>query len=80
MDLGDIVSCLSGPKRPHDRVSVSDMKADFQQCLDNKVGFKGFHIPSEKQCKQSSFTFNDENFTIKHGKNALSITRYVIVE
>ncbi|EDV25629.1 uncharacterized protein TRIADDRAFT_63287 [Trichoplax adhaerens] len=67
LNLSDVVSCVSGPKRPHDRVSVSDMKADFQQCLDNKVGFKGFHISAEKQCKESQFTFNNENFTLKHG-------------
>jgi hypothetical protein len=26
--------------RPHDRVSLKDMKVDWQACLDNKVGFK----------------------------------------
>ncbi len=40
LDLGMVVPCCSGPKRPHDRVSVSDMKSDFQACLSNKVGFK----------------------------------------
>ena len=29
---------MSGPKRPHDRVAVTDMKKDFQDCLNNKVG------------------------------------------
>ena len=37
LDLSTVVPSLSGPKRPHDRVSVSDMKQDFQSCLDNKV-------------------------------------------
>lgn len=37
LDLGGVVPSLSGPKRPHDRVSVSEMKQDFQCCLDNKV-------------------------------------------
>ena len=37
LDLSTVVPSLSGPKRPHDRVAVSDMKADFQMCLDNKV-------------------------------------------
>jgi len=26
--------------RPHDRVSLKEMKADWHACLDNKVGFK----------------------------------------
>ena len=37
LDLSTVVPSLSGPKRPHDRVSVADMKQDFQNCLDNKV-------------------------------------------
>jgi len=31
LDLGTIVPCLAGPKRPHDRVAVSDMKTDFNK-------------------------------------------------
>ena len=42
LDLSTVVPSLSGPKRPHDRVAVSDMKADFQMCLDNKVWY---HVP-----------------------------------
>ena len=37
LDLATIVSSVSGPKRPHDRVQVSDMKTDFLQCLTSKV-------------------------------------------
>jgi len=28
------------PSRPHDRVPLKEMKADWHACLDNKVGFK----------------------------------------
>ena len=49
LDLSSVVPSVSGPKRPHDRVAVASMKEDFQKCLDNKVGFKGFHISQEKQ-------------------------------
>lgn len=38
LDLNTVVSSVSGPKRPHDRVSVSDMQIDFKNCLVNKVG------------------------------------------
>lgn len=37
LDLSTVVSSVSGPKRPNDRVSVADMKADFASCLRNKV-------------------------------------------
>ena len=45
LDLGSVVSCCSGPKRPHDRVSVADMKTDFTECLSNKIGFKVRNCP-----------------------------------
>lgn len=38
LDLGTVVSSVSGPKRPHDRISLVDMKTDFKNCLTNKVG------------------------------------------
>lgn len=37
LDLGSVVTSVSGPKRPHDRVSVSNMKQDFQSCLVSPV-------------------------------------------
>lgn len=37
INLSSMVPHVSGPKRPQDRVAVSNMKADFQSCLDEKV-------------------------------------------
>lgn len=48
LDLGTVQPSLSGPKRPHDRVPLAEMKKDWESCLNNKVGFKGFGIPAEK--------------------------------
>lgn len=37
LDLSHVVSSISGPKRPHDRISVFEAKDDFLTCLTNKV-------------------------------------------
>lgn len=37
LDLSTVVPCCSGPKRPQDKVAVSDMKKDFETCLGAKV-------------------------------------------
>lgn len=37
--LSTIVPHVSGPKRPQDRVEVSNMKKDFASCLNEKVCF-----------------------------------------
>jgi len=58
LDLGSITPSVSGPKRPQDRVPVSEMKQDFQQCLTNKVGFKGFAIPSDRLNSSVPFIFD----------------------
>ncbi|KAH8362492.1 hypothetical protein KR200_012018, partial [Drosophila serrata] len=47
LDLATVVCSVSGPKRPHDRVSVSDMPEDFKSCLSSPVGFKGYAIAPE---------------------------------
>ncbi|CAL5394243.1 unnamed protein product [Camellia sinensis] len=43
LDLADVEPCISGPKRPHDRVPLKEMKTDWHSCLDNKVGFNLNH-------------------------------------
>eukprot|EP00850_Spirogloea_muscicola_P012677 SM000083S22724 [mRNA] locus=s83:146987:154121:+ [translate_table: standard] len=67
LDLSTVTPCVSGPKRPHDRVPISEMKSDWHACLDNKVGFKGFAIPKEEQGKVSKFTFDGQEEELKHG-------------
>lgn len=37
LDLSTVEPCCSGPKRPQDRVAVSEMKQDFETCLGAKV-------------------------------------------
>lgn len=70
LDLSTVAPSVSGPKRPHDRVSVSVMKQDFTDCLNNKVGFKGFGIPPEKQSTEVPFIFDGQQFKLAHGKNS----------
>ncbi|XP_048327357.2 aconitate hydratase, cytoplasmic [Ziziphus jujuba] len=67
LDLSEVEPSLSGPKRPHDRVPLKEMKADWHACLDNKVGFKGFAIPKEAQGKVVKFSFHGQPAELKHG-------------
>ncbi|KAK4791769.1 hypothetical protein SAY86_032182 [Trapa natans] len=67
LDLNIVEPCISGPKRPHDRVPLKDMKADWLSCLDNKVGFKGFAVPKESQAKVVDFIFHGTTAQLRHG-------------
>ncbi|XP_037956192.1 cytoplasmic aconitate hydratase-like [Teleopsis dalmanni] len=68
LDLSTVVTSVSGPKRPHDRVSVSDMQKDFNSCLVNPVGFKGYGIRPQSLTASGEFQWDDgKTYTIKHG-------------
>ncbi|XP_047947557.1 aconitate hydratase, cytoplasmic-like [Salvia hispanica] len=67
LDLSDVEPCISGPKRPHDRVTLKEMKSDWHSCLDSKVGFKGFAVPKEAQEKVAQFSFHGEPAELRHG-------------
>ena len=47
LDLGSVHPCVAGPKRPHDYVSLNEMKKDWNSCLTSPSGFKGFGISEE---------------------------------
>ncbi len=47
LDLASVEPCVSGPKRPHDKVPVREMKKEFNEMLTAKMGFKGFGLKPE---------------------------------
>merc|ERR1712137_36923 len=67
LDLSTVVPCLSGPKRPHDYVALSQMKEDFGNCLKNPVGFKGFNIAEDQLNKQVEVEYEGEKTNLSHG-------------
>ncbi|XP_039890551.1 cytoplasmic aconitate hydratase [Simochromis diagramma] len=67
LDLSTVVPCCSGPKRPQDRVPVSDMKKDFEVCLEAKQGFKGFQVAPQRHNATAPFQFNGKEYALSHG-------------
>lgn len=43
------------------------MKKDFNDCLTNKVGFKGFGIADDKLASSQKFEFEGKEYELKHG-------------
>ncbi|KAI5158242.1 Cytoplasmic Aconitate Hydratase [Manis pentadactyla] len=67
LDLKTVVPCCSGPKRPQDKVAVSDMKKDFESCLGATQGFKGFQVAPDHRDDHKTFIYNNSKFTLAHG-------------
>lgn len=67
LDLSTVVPCVAGPKRPHDRVEVAQMPADFKSCMASPVGFKGFNIAEDKLGASQTVSYQGTEYTLKHG-------------
>ncbi len=71
LDLSMVKRCLAGPKRPQDRVAMSDLKTDFNQSLVAAVEKRGFGLSAEETKKTVQFK-NGQVTTIGHGAVVIS--------
>jgi aconitate hydratase len=73
LDLGTVVPCISGPKRPQDRVALSDMKAAWRAGLTTPVEKRGFGLADADLARTGTVTFpQDGTATIGHGAVTLA--------
>ena len=70
LDLGTIVPSLAGPKRPQDRVNLSDMHSVFAEALTAPVKNRGFELSGDKLNAQGTIAGTD--ITIGHGAVTLA--------
>jgi aconitate hydratase len=52
LDLGDVEATLAGPRRPQDKIALTDMKSTFEQTLTKPVDQGGFGLSEEDVKKQ----------------------------
>lgn len=48
LDLKTVAPCVSGPKRPQDRINLPELKSKFQELLKTDVGVGGYGKKEEK--------------------------------
>ena len=72
LDLSTVVPSLAGPKRPQDRVNLTDLKSEFRSVLHKSVKEGGFGVTPEEA--EKSVTVKQENGLISEMKvGALTI-------
>ncbi len=67
LDLGSVVPSLAGPKRPQDRVPMSELKETFQKALVAPVKERGYELKPEALAAEATFGTNGGSMTMKHG-------------
>ena len=65
LDLATITPSVSGPKRPQDRVNLSDLKARFQELLQKPITENGYNKTRKEL---------DKRFSVKIGRNRHLVT------
>lgn len=67
LDLGTVEPSLAGPKRPQDRVPLSQMKKAFEQALIAPTSQGGFALNADLLGHSASFKSNGVESELKHG-------------
>ncbi|MBI4735210.1 MAG: aconitate hydratase AcnA [candidate division NC10 bacterium] len=67
LDLSTVEPSLAGPKRPHDRVPLSQMQTAFRQALTAPVKERGFGLAPEEVSRTVPLEVRGEKATLGHG-------------
>ena len=67
LDLTTIKPALAGPKRPQDRVDLSDMKTHFVNSLTAPLGHQGHGLQEEDLSKSSIVEVDGNKYDLNHG-------------
>jgi aconitate hydratase len=67
LDLGTVEPSLAGPKRPQDRVALSEMKASFNKSLTAPIGKTGFGLAPSDLGRTATVQDNGRSSQITHG-------------
>ncbi len=69
LDLGSVVPSIAGPKRPQDRVSISDAKNSFRGALVDYVDADKKDVNGYDEAVEESFPASDPPSSSDNGKN-----------
>jgi aconitate hydratase len=67
LDLGEVVPSLAGPKRPQDRVALSEMKPAFRRALTAPVKERGYGLSGDDLGRTVEVGTNGDRSTLAHG-------------
>ncbi len=72
VDLGSIEPSLAGPKRPQDRIPLSQVKENFQTSLEKPKNARGFNLSSDEIEKKATLSLYGKQYKLKQGFLAIA--------
>jgi aconitate hydratase len=67
LDLGDVVPSIAGPKRPQDRIELSNAKKAFTESLQAPVEKRGFALTGESLDRKAAIEIKGKKDVLRHG-------------
>lgn len=67
LDLGSVVPSLAGPKRPQDRIALTDMQSNFKAALTSTVPTSGFSLKEEQLANKGVYRDAGTEIEMRHG-------------
>ncbi len=67
LDLGRVEPCLAGPKRPQDRVPLSQVRSGFRAALAAPLAARGFALSETEINRPATVKWNGQEEKIGHG-------------
>ena len=67
LDLTSVQPALAGPKRPQDRVDLSNMKSHFLESLTHELGHHGHGLATEDLSKGAIVERDGKTYDLNHG-------------
>ncbi len=67
LDLASVVPSLAGPKRPQDRVALTDMQDTFRKALTAPIKDRGYELSGEALNREATVGTNGGSQKMKHG-------------
>ncbi len=67
LDLSTVEPCLAGPKRPQDRIRLSEVKNEFMKSLAAPIKSRGFELKPDDIARKVTYKDNGHSCEMGHG-------------
>ncbi|GAB4132549.1 MAG: aconitate hydratase AcnA [Thermogutta sp.] len=72
LDLAAVEPCLAGPKRPQDRVPLSEVSIRFRNTLTQPTQSRGFGLAATDVDRKAAVAVNGSQYELRHGAVVLA--------